>query len=415
MDHFHYSDRVYHAESVALPDIASAVGTPCYVYSRATIEHHWQVFDRAFGDYPHQICYAVKANSNLAVLKLLVDLGSGFDIVSGGELARVLAAGGDAARVVFSGVAKTSEEIAQALSAGIQCFDVESLAELERINQVAGELNRVAPIAIRVNPDVDAATHPKIATGLRAAKFGIDFAEAETAYQRAAALPNIAVHGIAAHIGSQITALSPFIDALGRLLELVQKLTSTGINIQHLDIGGGLGISYQNEQPPAPDDYASALVTVMREFGETIPITIEPGRAIVGNAGILLTRTEYLKRHGGKNFAIVDAGMNDLIRPAMYDAWQEIVAVVKSDTAPQVYDVVGPVCETGDVLGYDRELVVVEGDLLAVRSAGAYGASMASNYNSRRRPAEVLVEGDQFRVIRQRESYEQMMIDEQPG
>ena len=413
MDHFHYSDRIYHAESVALPTIADAVGTPCYVYSRATIEHHWQVFDRAFGEYPHQICYAVKANSNLAVLRLLADLGSGFDIVSGGELTRVIAAGGDAKKIVFSGVAKTGDEISQALTAGIQCFDVESLSELERINQVAGDLGLVAPIAIRVNPDVDPITHPKIATGLRAAKFGIDYADAEAAYRCAAQLPNIAVRGVAAHIGSQITSLSPFTDALRRLLELVQKLTAAGLTIEHLDIGGGLGIAYQDEQPPTPDDYASALVAVMQEFGGDIPIIIEPGRAIVGNAGILLTRTEYLKQHGGKHFAIVDAGMNDLVRPAMYDAWQDIVPILQHEGQATPYDVVGPVCETGDVLGYDRELVIAQGDLLAVRSAGAYGASMASNYNSRPRPAEVLVDGDQFRVIRQRETIEHMLIAEQ--
>lgn len=402
MDHFEYRDGALHAEHVPLADIAAQFGTPCYVYSRATLERHWRAFDRAFGDQPHLVCYAVKANSNLALLNVMARLGSGFDIVSVGELERVLAAGGDPGKIVFSGVGKREDELRRALEVGIRCFNVEVPGELDRLNRLAGELGRKAPVSLRVNPDVDARTHPYISTGLRENKFGIDIEQARDCYRHAADLPHLDVIGIDCHIGSQLTETAPFIDALDRVLRLAGELREDGIAIHHLDLGGGLGIRYRDECPPEPAEYAAALSERLR--GTDYEILMEPGRAIVGNAGVLLTRVEYLKSNRIKHFAIVDAAMNDLIRPALYEAWQAILPVQPSDSHPtRCYDIVGPVCETGDFLGKDRELAIAEGDLLAVRSAGAYGFSMASNYNSRPRPAEVMVDGDQARLIRKRE------------
>jgi len=402
MDHFIYRDDRLHAEGVSLEAVAAAHGTPCYVYSRATIERHWHAFADVFAGHDHLICYAVKANSNLAVLNVLARLGSGFDIVSVGELERVVRAGGDPARVVFSGVAKGEAEICRALEAGIHCFNVESLSELRRIEEVAGAMGVRAPVSLRVNPDVDARTHPYIATGLRENKFGIDFRAAPEAYREAAALPHLQVVGLDCHIGSQLTEIAPFVDALERLLGLVEQLRKAGIALRHLDVGGGLGIRYRDEAPPLPADYARALLE--RLAGHGLKLIMEPGRAIVGNAGVLLTRVEYLKQGAEKDFAIVDAGMNDLLRPALYGAWQEIVPVVSHrDVESRRYDVVGPVCETGDFLGKDRELALREGDLLAVRSAGAYGFTMSSNYNSRPRAAEVMVDGAAMHLVRARE------------
>ncbi|HHC72594.1 MAG TPA: diaminopimelate decarboxylase [Thiotrichales bacterium] len=411
MDHFQFEQGVLHAEEVPLPAIAERVGTPCYIYSRATLERHWRAFDDAFGDYPHLICYAVKANSNLAVLNLLARLGSGFDIVSRGELERVLAADGDPAKVVFSGVGKRVEEMERALEVGIRCFNVESEQELERLDRVAGAHGVKAPVSLRVNPDVDPQTHPYISTGLKENKFGIEFREAAELYRRAAEMPNLQVLGIDCHIGSQLTELQPFLDALDRVLGLIYLLESEGIAIRHLDIGGGLGIRYDTEEPPHPREYAAAVIE--RLGVRKLEILVEPGRAIAGNAGILLTRVEYLKHTPHKHFAIVDAAMNDLLRPALYDAWQRIVPVERREgLMPRAYDVVGPVCETGDFLGKDRELAIEEGDLLAVRSAGAYGFSMSSNYNSRPRAAEVMVDGDRIHVVRERESIESLFAGE---
>lgn len=402
MDYFEYRDGELCAERVPLAAIAERYGTPCYVYSRATLERHWHAFDRAFAGRPHLVCYAVKANSNLGVLNVLARLGSGFDIVSVGELERVLAAGGDPAKVVFSGVGKREDELRRALEVGIRCFNVEVPQELERLNRIAGEMGKTAPVSLRVNPDVDAQTHPYISTGLRENKFGIDVDEVLDDYRRAAELPNLEVVGIDCHIGSQLTSVAPFIDALERVLVLADRLKAEGIAIRHLDIGGGLGIRYRDETPPEPADYAAALSE--RLEGLDYEVLMEPGRAIVGNAGVLLTKVEYLKSNRLKHFAIVDAAMNDLIRPALYEAWQAILPVRPSEEAPQrVYDIVGPVCETGDFLGKDRELALREGDLLAVRSAGAYGFSMSSNYNSRPRPAEVLADGDKTYLLRRRE------------
>jgi diaminopimelate decarboxylase len=402
MNHFEYRNGHLFAEDVDTTRIAEAVGTPCYVYSRATLERHWQAFDSVFVGHDHLICYAVKANSNLAVLNLLARLDSGFDIVSGGELERVLAAGGDPTRVVFSGVGKSTDEMRHALRVGIRCFNVESEAELERLNAVAGEQGVRAPVSLRVNPDVDAKTHPYISTGLRENKFGIDIHAVEAVYRRAAVLPNLEVVGVDCHIGSQLSELTPFVDALQRLLVLIDSLAAQGIVLRHVDVGGGLGITYRDEAPPSPADYATAILEPLRQRG--LEIILEPGRAIAGNAGILLTRVEYLKPSAEKNFAIVDAAMNDLLRPALYAAWQEIVPVVpRTQGEQQLYDVVGPVCETGDFLGKDRELTLEPNDLLAVYSAGAYGFGMSSNYNSRPRAAEVLVDGGHYQVVRERE------------
>jgi len=403
MDHFNYKNGLLYAEDVPVKQIASAHGTPCYVYSRATLERHWHAFDDAFSGHPHLVCYAVKANSNLAVLDVLARLGSGFDIVSVGELERVIKAGGSASRIVFSGVGKRADEMQRALEQGIRCFNVESEAELERLSQVATGMGVEAPVALRVNPDVDARTHPYISTGLKENKFGIPIDAAVALYEKAARLPGLRISGIDCHIGSQLTELSPFLDALDRILLLVDRLAAQGISIDHLDIGGGLGVPYAHETPPSPAEYAQALSSRLQD--KPYEIFMEPGRAIAANAGILLTRVEYLKPTEEKDFAIVDAAMNDLIRPALYQSWQAIIPVDEhSQGRSGHYDIVGPVCETGDFLGKDRELSLSPGDLLAVRSAGAYGFVMASNYNSRPRPAEVMVDGADMYLVRERET-----------
>jgi diaminopimelate decarboxylase len=403
LDFFSYDDKQLFAEELAVADIAKAHGTPLYIYSRATIERHWHAFNNAVAHHDHLICYAVKANSNLGVLSVLAKLGSGFDIVSQGELSRVIEAGGDPTKVVFSGVGKTSDEIRFALQHKIMCFNVESDAELDRINRVAEELGVCAPISIRINPDVDAKTHPYISTGLKANKFGIARDDALRVYKRANAMPNLDVKGMDCHIGSQLTDITPFVDALERLLILIDELATHGITISHLDVGGGLGVPYKDETPPHPNEYAAAMAVKM-QGREKLKLILEPGRAIAANAGILVTEVEFLKQGEEKNFAIVDAAMNDLLRPALYSAWQAIIPVVpRLDIEAKQYDVVGPVCETGDFLGKDRDLAIAPGDLLAVRSAGAYGFVMASNYNSRCRPAEIMVDQNQMFVVRERE------------
>jgi len=399
-----------HAEDVPLSRIAEEFGTPCYVYSRAALTDAFQRYDRAFGARPHLICYAVKANSNLAILNLFARLGSGFDIVSGGELARVIAAGGDPGKTVFSGIGKTGEEMRQALAAGILCFNVESESELLRLERVAGEMGRPAPVSLRVNPDVDARTHPYISTGLKEDKFGVAFADALRIYRKARALPNLKLIGIDCHIGSQLTEVEPFLDTLNKLLGLVDTLTAEGIDVSHLDLGGGLGIRYRDETPPQPDAYVQALCDCIGNRRQEI--LLEPGRSMVGNAGVLLTRVEYLKHGEAKNFAIVDAAMNDLIRPALYDAFHDIRPVKETAGGARRYEVVGPICESGDFLGRERELVLREGDLLAIMSAGAYGMSMSSNYNSRPRAAELMVDGDRVHLIRERERVEDLFAGE---
>jgi len=403
MDYFNYRENGrLGVESCDLSQLAAEYGTPLYVYSRATLERHWHAFDNAAGEVPHLICYAVKANSNIAVLNLLARLGSGFDIVSGGELARVLAAGGDASKVVFSGVAKTEAEMRFALEQEILCFNLESEPELARLNRVAGELGKRARISVRVNPDIDAGTHPYISTGLKENKFGVPIERAIALYQQAATLPHIDIVGIDCHIGSQLTEIEPFLEAMDRLLALIDRLAADGIHIHHLDVGGGLGVNYSDENPPHPEQYAAALKAKLA--GRDLQLIFEPGRAIVANAGVLVTQVEYLKEGEDRHFAIVDAAMNDLIRPSLYGAWMNIIPADRSLERPlRRYDVVGPVCETGDFLGKDRELGVAQGDLLVVRSAGAYGFAMASNYNTRPRAAEVLVDGDQAHLIRERE------------
>jgi diaminopimelate decarboxylase len=408
MDYFGYKGQQLWAEEVLLADIAKQHGTPCYVYSRATIERHWHAFDQAAGPHPHLVCYAVKANANLGVLSVLAKLGSGFDIVSGGELRRVLIAGGDPAKVVFSGVGKTEAEIALALAHNIKCFNVESPAELERISQVAVSQNKIAPISIRVNPDVDAKTHPYISTGLKDNKFGIEREQAVAVYLHAASLPNLEIKGIDCHIGSQLTEVTPFIDALDKLLVLIDELAIEGIHLSHLDVGGGLGVTYKDETPPHPIEYTQAIAERMEGRSELMLI-FEPGRAIMANAGILLTKVEFLKQGAEKNFAIVDAAMNDLIRPALYSAWQNIIPLDRAlDRESAVYDVVGPICETGDFIGKSRELNIAAGDFLAVRSAGAYGFAMASNYNSRCKAPEIMVDGAQSIVVREREKVDDL-------
>ncbi|MEX1080592.1 MAG: diaminopimelate decarboxylase [Halofilum sp. (in: g-proteobacteria)] len=402
MDHFDYRDGRLYAERMALSELAARFGTPQYVYSRAALEQQWHAFDRALGARPHRVCYAVKANSNLAVLDTLARLGSGFDIVSVGELERCLAVGADPAGIVYSGVAKRAEEMGRALEVGIGCFNVESAAELERLAAVAAARGAVAPVALRVNPDVDPATHPYIATGLRESKFGIAIDDAAELFRSAAASPHLAVTGVDCHIGSQLTDVQPFVDALTRVLALCDQLAAEGIAIGHLDLGGGFGIRYRDEQPPAAEDWARAIERVVGDAD--YEIRIEPGRAIAGNAGVLLTRVDSLKGGPDKTFAIVDAAMNDLIRPALYDAWHDIVAVEPRGGAATRCDIVGPVCESGDFLGQDRELALAAGDLLAVCSAGAYGFVMASNYNSRPRPPEVMVDGAQAHLVRPREA-----------
>ncbi|KKO47823.1 diaminopimelate decarboxylase [Arsukibacterium sp. MJ3] len=419
MDHFNYHHAILHAEDVDLTTLAAEFGTPCYVYSRATIERHYHAFASSAAAHPQSlVCYAVKANSNLAVLNVLSKLGSGFDIVSGGELRRVIAAGGDPAKIVFSGVAKTADDMRFALQLGIKCFNVESEAELARLQQVASALNMLAPVSLRVNPDIDAKTHPYISTGLKANKFGVDILKAPDIYRAASKMSHLKLVGVDCHIGSQLTETQPFLEALEKLISLIDTLKKDGINLSHIDIGGGLGVTYDKETPPEPAAYINKVVARLRDYPE-LELIMEPGRAIMANAGILLTRIEYLKPGQEKHFAIVDAAMNDLIRPALYSAWQNIVPVKQHSTASaQLYDVVGPVCETGDFLGKDRTLAVSQGDLLAVRSAGAYGFTMSSNYNSRPKVAEVMVAGNRSHLIRAREQWqdlwrgEQLLVDE---
>ena len=410
MDYFNYRDNRLFAEDVAVEDIINEHGSPCYIYSRATFERHWCAFDEALSAHDHLVCFAVKANSNLAVLNILAKMGSGFDIVSGGELERVLAAGGEPGKIVFSGVGKTATEMRRALDVGIRCFNVESEAELILLNDVAAEMGTIASISIRVNPDVDANTHPYISTGLKENKFGIDINLAPEIYGRASKMANLKIEGVDCHIGSQLTEMRPFIDALDRVLALIDQLADMDINIHHLDLGGGLGIQYRDENPPLPTEYAEALSAKL--VGRDLQILLEPGRAIAGNAGILVTQVEFLKSNGEKHFAVVDAAMNDLMRPALYSAWQDIVPVNNKEGHSQHYDIVGPICETGDFLGKDRELVIAAGDLLAVRSSGAYGFTMSSNYNSRPRVAEIMVDGDKVHVVRERETIESLYANE---
>jgi diaminopimelate decarboxylase len=411
MDYFNYRDGELYAEDLPVADIADRFGTPAYVYSRATLERHYRAYDDALAGRPHLVCYAVKANSNLAVLNVLARLGAGFDIVSAGELERVIRAGGDPAKVVFSGVGKQRWEMQRALEAGVRCFNVESDTELDRLNEVAGELGVKAPVSLRVNPDVDAGTHPYISTGLKDNKFGIDIAEAPAVYQRAATLPNLDIQGVDCHIGSQLTTVAPFLDALDRVLVLIDALAEKQIMIRHLDMGGGLGVTYDQEHPPQPSDYVTALSERLGQ--RNLELIMEPGRSIAANAGILLTRVEFLKCTEHRNFAIIDAAMNDLIRPALYSAWQSIIpARPRSDVDEKHWDLVGPVCETGDFLGKDRPLRLQAGDLLAVRSAGAYGIVMSSNYNTRNRPPELMVDGSQVHLVRRRETLEQQLEPE---
>jgi diaminopimelate decarboxylase len=410
MNAFDYRAGQLFAEGAALSAIAERFGTPTYVYSRAHIEQQYRAYADALAGMPHLVCFAVKANSNLGVLNVLARLGAGFDIVSRGELERVLAAGGDPRKVVFSGVGKSRDDMRRALQVGVHCFNVESTDELERLQQVAAELGVKAPVSLRVNPDVDAGTHPYISTGLKENKFGIAIADAPRVYARAAELANLEVVGVDCHIGSQLTSLEPFLDALDRLLLLIDDLAGQGIRIRHLDLGGGLGVQYRDEQPPLAGDYVAAVR--QRLQGRDLALVFEPGRFIVANAGVLLTRVEYLKHTEHKDFAIVDAAMNDLIRPALYQAWMDVVPVQPRDAAPRSYDIVGPICETGDFLAKGRELALAEGDLLAVRSAGAYGFVMSSNYNTRGRAAEVMVDGEQVHLVRQRETLAELFAGE---
>ncbi len=411
MDSFEYRDGALCAEAVPLSAIAAAHGTPTYVYSRAALERHYRAFDEALNGVEHRVCFAVKANSNLAVLQVLARIGAGFDIVSGGELQRVLKAGGDPAKVVFSGVGKTAAEIELALKVGIYCFNVESEVELHRLSALATKHGKTARIAFRVNPDVDAKTHPYISTGLKENKFGVDIAEGERLYQLAATLPGIAIDGVACHIGSQLLELSPFLDALDRVLALIDRLAGHGIVLHHIDVGGGLGVRYDDEVPPTPLQWAEAIKPKLA--GRKLVVMTEPGRAIAGNAGVLLTRVELLKPGAHKNFAIIDAAMNDLIRPSFYDAWHAVLPVEpRTDTDAKTWDLVGPVCETGDWLARDRELALAEGDLLAFRTAGAYGFTMSSNYNSRGRAVEVLVDGETMHRVRARESFDDLVQNE---
>lgn len=407
---FHYRDGRLYLEQVSLDAVAAQFGTPCYVYSRAALTEAFQAFEQALVGRPHLVCYAVKANSNLAILNVFSRLGAGFDIVSGGELQRVLAAGGDPAKVVFSGVGKTVAEMRLALDAGILCFNVESAAELQRLNEVAGKIGKIAPVSLRVNPDVDANTHPYISTGLKQNKFGVAYDEALALYLQARTLPHLKICGIDCHIGSQLTEVSPFVAAIEKVLQLVDALAAEGIVLEHIDLGGGLGICYDDETPPAIGEYVSALLSALN--GRTEKLILEPGRVLVGNAGALLTRVEYLKPGEEKNFAIVDAAMNDLMRPALYDAYHEIVSVIQDNQPARCYEIVGPVCETGDFLGHARELSISPEALLAVLSAGAYGMSMASNYNTRPRAAEVMVDGEKCYLIRERESVQALFSAE---
>ena len=408
MDFFQYKNEQLYVEDLPVKQLAEEFGTPLYIYSRATLERHWHAFDSALGDHPHLICYAVKANSNIGILNIMAKLGSGFDIVSQGELERVLAAGGEASKVVFSGVAKSRAEIMRALEVDIRCFNVESIAELHHINQIAGEMGKIAPISLRVNPDVDAHTHPYISTGLKENKFGVSVDEAREVYKLAATLPHVKITGMDCHIGSQLTELQPFLDATDRLIRLIEQLQEDGITLKHLDLGGGLGVTYTDETPPHPSDYAAALLNKLKGY-ENLEIILEPGRAIAANAGILVAKVQYLKSNESRNFAITDTGMNDMIRPALYEAYMNIIEIDRTlEREKAIYDVVGPVCETSDFLGKQRELAIAEGDYIAQRSAGAYGASMSSNYNSRPRTAEVLVDRDKAHLIRRRESLSEL-------
>ena len=408
MDFFQYKNEQLYVEDLPVKQLAEEFGTPLYIYSRATLERHWHAFDSALGDHPHLICYAVKANSNIGILNVMAKLGSGFDIVSQGELERVLAAGGEASKVVFSGVAKSRAEIMRALEVGIRCFNVESIAELHHINQIAGEMGKIAPISLRVNPDVDAHTHPYISTGLKENKFGVSVDEAREVYKLAATLPHVKITGMDCHIGSQLTELQPFLDATDRLIRLIEQLKEDGITLKHLDLGGGLGVTYTDETPPHPSDYAAALLNKLKDYKD-LEIILEPGRAIAANAGILVAKVQYLKSNESRNFAITDTGMNDMIRPALYEAYMNIIEIDRTlERKKAIYDVVGPVCETSDFLGKQRELAIAEGDYIAQRSAGAYGASMSSNYNSRPRTAEVLVDGNKAHLIRRRENLSEL-------
>ncbi|MFT5789550.1 MAG: diaminopimelate decarboxylase [Shewanella sp.] len=411
MDHFIYQAEELYAEQCQVAALAKQHGTPLYIYSRATLERHWHAFNNAVVNHPHLICYAVKANSNIAVLNVLARLGSGFDIVSGGELARVIQAGGDPAKVVFSGVGKTVAEMEMALEIGIYCFNVESAAELEQLSIVAHRMGKIAPVSLRINPDVDAGTHPYISTGLKENKFGIAMEEAETTFLRAQSLPGLEIKGVDCHIGSQLTEIKPFLDAMDRMLALIDRLADLGIEIKHFDVGGGLGVTYDDELPPQPDVYAAALLARLGE--RDLKLIFEPGRAIAANAGIFVTQVLYLKENSEKRFALVDGAMNDLIRPSLYSAWQKIIPAIDRGGETLSYDVVGPVCETGDFLGKDRQLNVQAGDYLAIRSSGAYGFTMASNYNSRPRAAELMVDGDNAYVIREREKIAQLWQGEQ--
>ncbi|MGA0115802.1 MAG: diaminopimelate decarboxylase [Burkholderiales bacterium] len=405
-----YRNGVLHADEVPLSRIAAQFGTPCYVYSRTALTAAWRDFDAAFAARDHLLCYAVKANPNIAILDLFARLGSGFDIVSGGELARVIAAGGDPRKVIFSGVGKTAAEMRDALRADILCFNVESAPELELLNRVAGEMGVRAPVSLRVNPDVDAGTHPYIATGLKENKFGVAYADALALYRRAQALPHLKIEGVDCHIGSQLTEIAPFIAALERVLALVDALALEDISIAHIDLGGGLGIRYQDESPPPVIEYARALMLALQTRPQKL--LLEPGRLLTGNAGVLVTEVLYLKTGPDRNFAIVDAAMNDLIRPALYDAWHDVLPLRRSTAAVRKYDVVGPVCESGDFLARNRDLAVNTGDLLAIASAGAYGMSMSSNYNTRPRAAEIMVDGGRIFAIRDRESVAMLMAPE---
>ena len=410
MDHFNYKGDSLFAEDITVTDIAAQYGTPCFIYSRATLERHYRVYAEALAGHPHKICFAVKANSNLGVLNVLARLGAGFDIVSGGELDRVLAAGGDASKIIFSGLGKTTNEIRKRLDVGIHCFNVESEAELMRISEVAQAEGKVAPISVRVNPDVDAGTHPYISTGLKENKFGIPAANAIDLYRSAAKMDGLSITGIDFHIGSQLTTVEPFLDAIDRILEMVDELDEEGIKISHFDMGGGLGVSYGQEVPPHPSEL---IALVQEKFTDReMEIVVEPGRSIAANAGIFVTRIEYLKNNEHKKFAIVDGAMNDLIRPALYSAWQEIIPVEKSSEAAAIYDVVGPICESSDFLGKDRELSIAAGDLLAVRSAGAYGFVMSSNYNTRPRVAEIMVDCSNSYLVREREIVAELFANE---
>lgn len=412
---FQFHDGILHAENLPLADLAKEYGTPLYVYSRQALHDAWQAYQQAIGDQDVLICYGMKANSNLAILNEFHRLGSGFDIVSGGELARVLRAGGDASKIVFSGVGKQTWEIEAALEASVKCFNVESESELERIADIATRLGKVAPVSLRVNPDVDARTHPYISTGLKENKFGVDIAQAPAIYQRARSLASLEIVGVDCHIGSQITEVAPYLDALDKLIALILKLAADGITLQHLDLGGGIGIRYADETPLVPADLIGRVLDALKQNGlGHLQLVLEPGRSLVGSAGVLLTQIEYLKHSDIRNFAIVDAAMNDLMRPTLYDAWHDVEPVKqRPDVTAQVYDVVGPICESADWLARERPLAIAEGDLLAIMSAGAYAFSMASQYNSRPRPAEIMVDGERSHVIRERETIAQLFANEQ--